>query len=149
MRNTVRAIIIKDNALLLMRRNKHGHEYYNLIGGGIDDGETAQQALEREVKEESGVVFTNQRLVITQEASISYGTVYVYLCDYVSGNPKLDPASEESSINAAGQDLYQPVWLDLRDFVAVTFVAEGLKQALLSGLKNGFQDKPILLRADG
>ena len=41
----VRAIVVKENKLLVMHRNKFGHEYDTLVGGGIDVGETPEQAL--------------------------------------------------------------------------------------------------------
>lgn len=49
------AIIIQDNKLLLIHRLNHGQEYYVLPGGGIDAGETAEQAVIREVKEETNL----------------------------------------------------------------------------------------------
>ena len=43
----------KDGAILTMHRNKFGHEYDILIGGGVDFGENHQQTLQRELREES------------------------------------------------------------------------------------------------
>ncbi len=56
MRLSARAILItKENKLLLMRRFKPDTgEYYVTIGGGVEDGETSEQDLVRELKEESG-----------------------------------------------------------------------------------------------
>ncbi|MFH0830992.1 MAG: NUDIX domain-containing protein [Parcubacteria group bacterium] len=51
----VRAIIVKDGMLLTIRRTKTTETYWVLPGGGIEDGETPQQALVREVKEETGL----------------------------------------------------------------------------------------------
>ena len=56
MKNTVGAIIIKDNKILLAKR---GHppfkNYRTLPGGHIEKGETAKQAIIREVKEEANL----------------------------------------------------------------------------------------------
>jgi 8-oxo-dGTP pyrophosphatase MutT (NUDIX family) len=55
MRNTARAIIItKTNKFLFMCRE--GGQYYVTIGGGIEDGETSEQTICRELLEESGTV---------------------------------------------------------------------------------------------
>ena len=58
-RSTVCAVIEKDGKILLVKRN---HEPFNgcwaLPGGHIDFGETAEHAVIREVKEETGLNFT-------------------------------------------------------------------------------------------
>lgn len=143
MRSAVRAIIIKDDALLVMHRNKFGMEYHVLIGGGVDMGETFEQALYREIQEETGVTVTNPRLVFTERAGEPYGTQYVFLCDYVSGEPELHPDSAEFGIHAMGKNLYQPVWLPLSDIPETTFRSESLKRALMNAVKNGFPAEPL------
>jgi ADP-ribose pyrophosphatase YjhB (NUDIX family) len=45
MRKAVRAIIIKDDKLLVMNRNKFGKVYDTLPGGNVEIGETLEQAL--------------------------------------------------------------------------------------------------------
>ncbi|MDP2587263.1 MAG: NUDIX domain-containing protein [bacterium] len=51
----VRAIIVKDDKLLTIKRTKVNDEYWVLPGGGIEPGETTEQALVREIKEETGL----------------------------------------------------------------------------------------------
>lgn len=51
-RPSARAIIEKDGRFLVMHSRKY--DYYKFPGGGIEAGETPEQALIREVREESG-----------------------------------------------------------------------------------------------
>lgn len=55
---TVKGIVILNNQILLMRRirpSSDGLGYWELPGGGLEYGETPNQALIRELKEETGL----------------------------------------------------------------------------------------------
>lgn len=143
MRQAVRAIVVKDNQLLVMHRNKFGHQYYALVGGAIDIGENQLQTLQRELQEEAGITVSNPRLVIAEDAGNMYGMQYIYLCDYAGGEPTLSPDSTEAKISAAGTNLYTPMWLPLSDLPAANLLPAELKEAVIAGLKNGFPDQPL------
>jgi len=145
MRQAVRAIVIHDNKLLVMHRNKFGQEYDTLVGGGVDVGEGLEQALHRELNEETGVQITNLRRVFIEEAGDPYGTQHVFLCDYVAGEPSLHPDSDEAQIHRMGANLYIPKWLPLAELPAAPFVSERLKAAILQGLQKGFPSTPQTL----
>ena len=53
--NLARAIVRTNDQLLLCSSNKGKHTFYFLMGGHIEAGETAAQALERELQEELGI----------------------------------------------------------------------------------------------
>ena len=53
-RPSVRGIVVKDNKIAMMHSLKY--DYYKLPGGGIEDGESYEETLVREVREESGLV---------------------------------------------------------------------------------------------
>ena len=146
MRRAVRAIVIKDKQLLVMHRNKFGTEYETLPGGSIEIGETPEQAVLRELLEETSITGANERLVFVEEAGDVFGTQYVYLCDYVSGEPQLSPDSPEAPIHAMGKNLYIPKWVSLADLENRPFLSEKLKQAILDGVQSGFPVTAIEIR---
>ena len=145
MRKAVRAIVFHDNNLLVMHRNKFGNEYYALIGGGIDFGESAENALRREIKEESNLDIDSPKLVFIEEAGDPFGTQYIYLCDYVGGDISLQPNSEEAQINKMGKNLYEPLWLPIGELPNKPFMSPELKKALIDGINKGFPDEPITI----
>lgn len=143
MRRASRAIIIKDGKLLVTKRNKFGSEYYILIGGGVDFGETLEQALLRELAEESGVQVANPRLVFTENAGFMYGVQNIFLCEYVGGEPALHPESAEAKISAMGKNTYEPVWLSLEELATVPFRSDRLRRAILDGVAHGFPAQTV------
>lgn len=146
MRRAARAIVIKDNNLLVMHRNKFGTEYDTLPGGGVEVGEELEHAALRELDEETSIAVTNLRLVFIEEAGDPFGTQYIYLADYVSGEPQLHQDSEEQQINKLGHNLYTPQWVSLDDLEELPFVSEKLKNSILLGVKEGFPSAPVEIR---
>ena len=61
----VGAIIIKDDKILMT--GAEGIDYFYSVGGRIKHGETAGEAVEREVFEETGVRLKAERLAIVHE----------------------------------------------------------------------------------
>ena len=145
MRKAVRAVVVKDDALLVMHRNKFGEQYYILVGGSIGVGETPEQALLREVREESSLAVANPRLVYVEKAGDPYGDQYIYLCDYEGGNVALSAESIEAKIHELGANLYEPVWLPIKKLAEVSFVSDTLKKTLLNAFTQGFPSQPQLI----
>lgn len=59
-RPSVRGIVIKDGNIAMMHSLKY--DYYKLPGGGIETGETYEETLVREVREESGLVVIKESI---------------------------------------------------------------------------------------
>lgn len=51
-RGRASCLVIRDNKILMVKHKQDGIEYYCLPGGGIEKGETPEQAAVRELKEE-------------------------------------------------------------------------------------------------
>lgn len=68
----VGAIITKDNHVLMVRNNRDN--FFYSVGGRIQFGETAEQAVKREVREELGFEMEIDRLGFICEAYF-YGTI--------------------------------------------------------------------------
>ncbi|GGC06703.1 NUDIX hydrolase [Cellulomonas carbonis] len=59
------AVVVREGQLLLSRFVLHGEPRWTMPGGGLDPGETPQQAAVREVEEETGYVVELDALIGT------------------------------------------------------------------------------------
>ena len=110
-RTRATAVVIKgDQTLLIHRRNED--EYYVFPGGGVEEGETPEQAVLRELKEETSIEVKLIRL-LEHELYDDGGENYSYLCEYISGEPRLAEDSPEKLKMEKGLQYYDPVWMDI------------------------------------
>jgi len=110
----VGAIVVKDKRVLMVKRvHAPGEGLWAIPGGGVKLGETLEEAAEREVKEETGVVIRARGPVYTFDlierdaaGRIRFHYVIVdLLADYVSGQPRpRDDASEARWVGAEELD---------------------------------------------
>src|SRR5680860_1421288 len=96
MKSRVRAVIIKDGKILLIKRTKPGLVYWVIPGGGVEAGETNEDALIRECKEELGISIKIKELImdIFSEKEETVGQKeYFYLVDILAGTIGSGPVS--------------------------------------------------------
>ncbi len=110
--------ILRDHHILLIRHQEHksGHDYWLVPGGGIDPGETEEQCVMREMREETNLVVRVERLLFEeqwQEDGGPYRGARTYLCTPLSGSPK--PGYEPEPEAASYYAIVEVRWVDLRD----------------------------------
>jgi 8-oxo-dGTP diphosphatase len=79
------AIIMHDGRVLLARRRDIG--WWNLPGGGMERGETVDEALRREVREEIGLEVAIVRLTGVYSKPQKDEVVLTFLCHPAGGEP--------------------------------------------------------------
>jgi ADP-ribose pyrophosphatase YjhB (NUDIX family) len=95
---SVEAIVVKDDCLLLLRRrNNPAKGQWWFPGGRIRKGESLEEALFREVKEETGLDVTAYRLVnvYSRRFSERHDVTIVFLCKCGGGKVTLNDEHSE------------------------------------------------------
>ena len=82
-RERARAIIVRDGKFVSMYREKQGRIYYTFPGGGIEENESEEACVKREVFEEFGIIVEPIKKVYIYENKIS--KEHFYLAKWLSG----------------------------------------------------------------
>lgn len=82
-------LIRKENSILLVHAHNFKGTFNGLVAGFLETGETLEQCVEREVKEETGLEINNIRYWGNQPWPYPSNLMIGFIADYVSGELKL------------------------------------------------------------
>jgi 8-oxo-dGTP diphosphatase len=116
-----RALILKDGKILMVKQHvQRGAIVWTFPGGGIEEGETAEQACHREVKEETGYDIKILDLIDQENDR------YSFAAEIVGGDLYLNTDLEDN------QDIVEVAWVSTGDKEKFDHVTEPLLNMFLS-----------------
>lgn len=134
-------IVPREDKVALIRRVRAGEVYYLFPGGGVETGETPEEAAVREAHEELGLAVRLDRLTAVVEFG---GGQQCYYHATVTGGAFGSGAGEELSLAPdSPTGSYTPVWMDLGALVLHDVRPRAL--ARLLSTRASFADGPPLL----
>jgi 8-oxo-dGTP diphosphatase len=93
------AVIVQDGRLLLARRRvQEGPVLWALPGGAIEPGESAEQAAEREAREETGLDVTARRVLGSRVHPATHREMHYVACDVIAGTPFIGDPDEHDAV---------------------------------------------------
>jgi 8-oxo-dGTP pyrophosphatase MutT (NUDIX family) len=148
-RNIVRIragiVLIEDNKVALIERHRAGLHYFVFPGGGVDEGESVEQAAIREAMEELGVAVAIQRKVAEIQLGPKSRQIY-FLVEQTGGEFGTGIGEEftDADPDSPEEGVYIPVWmpidqLPLHDNVYPVDVA----RLVVKSMKAGWPVVPI------
>ncbi len=78
-------LIYRGDEILLVRSRNFSGNYYGLVAGFVETGETLEEAVEREVREETGLRVKDVRYVMSQPWPYPCGLMVGYTAEYAGG----------------------------------------------------------------
>lgn len=91
-------VLIHHEDQLLLARSPHFRPgIYSTLAGFIEPGESAEEAVHREVKEEVGIEIKNLRYVGSQSWPFPDSFMLGFIAEYASGELKIDPKEIEDA----------------------------------------------------
>lgn len=91
-------LVERDGKLLLARAHRHPPGFYSVLAGFVEPGETLEEAVAREIREEVGLEVTDITYFGSQPWPYPNSLMVAFTCTYLSG----DIVLEEDELEDAG-----------------------------------------------
>lgn len=142
MRNRSGIILIEENKLALIERHRAGMHYFAFPGGGIDEGESPEQAAIREAEEELGIIVEIKHKVA--EVLFNGNKQYYFLARKLSGEFGTGTGEEYGEYNPI-HGTYQPLLMPLADVPNNNILPRELAELVVRSAKEGFPAEPVVI----
>lgn len=139
------AILIEDSQVAVIERHRAGRHYFSFPGGGVDAGETVEQAVVREVEEELGLRVAVECKVA--EVWFRGNRQEYFLVHRLSG--EFGTGQGEEYTRAAPDDpdvgTYLPVWMPISETLRQPLLPIEMVLLLVKSHADGWPAKPVII----
>lgn len=133
-RKSCRAIIVSNNQLVTMYRERQGKIFYTFPGGGMEENETEEECVKREVLEEFGMTVEPVKKAYIYESDSR--TEYFYVCNWISG--EFGSGEGEEYMPDRNKGVYIPKLINISDIPSLPLMPPEIATAFYNDyMENG------------
>ena len=146
MRVRAGVVLIEDKKVALIERFRNGNHYYVFPGGGVDEGESIEEAAIREMEEETGLRVT----VKLKLAEIYFGlsTQHYFLAERIGGEYGSGTGEEytDADPDDPTEGIYVPVWMPVEELAENEKVYPAdIRELVLQSKNVGWPEEPVVI----
>jgi len=137
----MRGILINDGKIIIMKRVKPDRLYYTFPGGHSNEGETAEECVVREWKEELDI---DVKPIARIYNCTSLGKTQGYfLLEWISGTISKTDAEE---YHKGADNISEPTWTDINEIENLPLMPPVVRQQLIKDLKEykNLAERPLI-----
>jgi mutator protein MutT len=137
------AILITGNHIALIKRRREGRLYYVFPGGQIEEGESPEQAVVREIEEELGLNVLVERLVV--KVFYRDKIQYYFIIRTVGGTFGTGRGPEMLGLYPPERGSYRPIWMPLANLLKENVVPRQVAELVVQNGRNSWPSDVIHL----
>lgn len=138
--------MIEDGKVALIERYRAGKHYYVFPGGGMDEGETPEQAAVREMEEETGLHVAVRYKVA--EIHFDLSIQHYFLVEKIGGEFGSGTGEEftDADPDNPAEGVYIPTWMPLAELSKHDNVyPANVAELVVNSISAGWLGEPVLV----
>jgi ADP-ribose pyrophosphatase YjhB (NUDIX family) len=134
---SARAVVIKEDKILLIYIKEKDHIHYGIPGGKKKDNEIPEDTVIREVFEETSINVGNPIYIdqVTYKSEDIEKTHKLFLCEYIDGEPNLGECPEYEKMKRDKTFIFEPKWISISEISALEITPKVMKDLFIATLE--------------
>ena len=141
-----RVIIVRNQHIALIKRQREGRVYYVIPGGGREPGETPQQTAIRESLEELGLNVSIERLLA--RVTFHGRDQFFFSARVTGGHFGTGIGPEMIGLYPPERGTYTPVWVPLKEVQNIELFPPSIAALLIRAAQSGWPEATVEINLD-
>ena len=135
-------LLLQDDKIALIERQRAGLHYFTFPGGHVEEGETPEQAAVRETAEELGLQVVIKKMLARMSWQGRWQ--YYYLVEAVGGTFGTG-TGEEMITSGPEKGSYHPVWMPMNELLNQPVLPHEMAELVVLHVRDGWPAQPFII----